>query len=240
MGPVRLVLTGTVTLAALAGGVRSTAAASPGCPPAIAAIHLRQYGPSARADIDADGVLDRAWIAAQPSAPGSCGIFLVIRTRRGVAAIVVPGRAAGPASSSLRSGLPRLFGLLRLGSVPDLEPIVIVDRGVNAVSFAVYRLLGVRLARLTVPGAGGDRLDWADGSTAFGSVDCVGSAETIRVQDAFAERRADGLWLVKRHTYRLSDSRFMAENAFSAVVSAKPKLPSGLPFARCAGLRAGG
>jgi hypothetical protein len=239
VGSVRLVLVGTVSLATLAGGTRSTAAQNP-CPPAAAAVHLHQYGPAARADVDADGVRDRAWIAAQPSAPGSCGILLVVRTQRGVATIAVPGQGAGSASSSLRGGLPRLFGLLRLGGSPDLQPVVIVDRGVNAVSFAAYRLQGGRLARLTVPGASGDMLDWADGSSAFGSVDCVGSAATIRVRNAFAEQRGDGMWFVSRHTYRLSDSRFTAEKAFSAVVAAKPKVPAGLPFARCVGLRAGG
>ena len=103
MGPVRVVLAGTVLLAALAGSTSATAGQTSSCPEGTAAAQLRKYGPAARADVDADGILDRAWIAAQPSAPGSCGIFLVVRTQRGVAAIRIPGHAAGPASASLRN-----------------------------------------------------------------------------------------------------------------------------------------
>jgi len=237
VGPVRLVLAGAASLLALAGG-RVASATPSGCPPPAAVVHLRQYGPAARADVDADGVGDRAWIAAQPSAPGYCGIFLAVRTQRGVAAVRVPGNEAGPASASLGKGLPRLFGLLRLGGARDLEPVVIVDRGLDAVSFAAFRL--GKLARVVVAGAAGNQLDWADGSTAFGSVHCIGATACTRVRDAFAEQQGDGSWLLTRHTYRLSDSRLTAEKALSAVVVSRPKAPTGLPFARCAGLRAGG
>jgi hypothetical protein len=239
VGPVRLVLAGAASLAALAGG-RVASATPSGCPPPAAAVHLRQYGPGARADVDADGVADRAWIAAQPSAPGFCGIFLAVRTQRGVAVVRIPGNEIGPASASLKKGLPRLFGLLRLGDARDLEPVVIVDRGVDAVAFAAYRLVENGLARVIVAGAAANQLDWADGSTTFGSVDCVGAKKGTRVRDAFAEQQVDGSWLFTRHTYRLSDSRLMAEKAVSAVVASRPKAPTGLPFAHCAGLRAGG
>jgi hypothetical protein len=190
--------------------------------------------------MDADGVVDSAWIAAQPSAPGSCGILLAVRTKRGVVAVRVPGNEAGTASVSLGKGLPRLFGLLRLGDAPDLEAVVIVDRGFDAVSFAAYRLVGKRLARVVVAGAAENQLDWADGSTEFGSVDCVAAEASTRLRDAFAVRQNDGSWLLSRHTYRLSDSRLTAEKALSAVVQSRPKVPAGLPFAHCTGLRAGG
>jgi hypothetical protein len=239
VGPVRLVLAGAASLLALAGG-RVASASPPGCPPSAAAVHLRQYGPAARADVDADGVVDRAWIAAQPSAPRFCGILLAVRTRRGLAVARVPGNEVGPASVSLAKGLPRLFGLLRLGDAPDLEPVVIVDRGINAVAFAAYRLVGNRLARVVVAGTADNQLDWADGSTEFGSVDCVGAKASTRVRDAFAEQQADRSWLLTGHTYRLSDSQLTAEKALSAVVPSRPREPTGLPFAHCAGLRAGG
>ena len=239
MGPVRLVLAGAVSLMTLAP-VRVAAATPSACPPLPAVEHLRQFGPAARADVDGDGVVDRAWIAAQPSAPGFCGIFLVVRTRRGVVAIRVPGNADGPASASLSKGLPRLFGLLRLSGARDLEPVVIVDRGVDAVAFAAYRLEGNGLARVAVPGPAGNKLDWADGSTAFGGIDCAGKGEGTRLKDAFAEQQGDGSWLLTRHTYRLAASRLMAEKALSAVLASKPRVPLALPFAHCAGLRAGG
>src|SRR5206468_9161998 len=109
-----------------------------------------------------------------------------------------------------------------------------------AVSFAAYRLEGDRLARVVVAGTAGSELAWADGSTAFGSLDCVDAKASTRVRDAFAEQQGDGTWLLTRHTYRLADSRLMAEKALSAVVATRPKVPPGLPFAHCAGLRAGG
>ena len=239
MRPVRLVLAGAASLLALAGG-RAASATPSGCPPSAAVVHLRQYGPTARADVDADGTVDRAWIAAQPSAPGFCGILLAVRTRRGIAVVRVPGNEVGPASASLAKGLPRLFGLLRLGDARDLEPVVIIDRGINAVSFAAFRLVGNGLVRVTVVGTAGNQLDWAYGSTEFGSVDCVGAKASTRVRDAFAEQQADRSWLLSRHTYRLSDSRLTAEKALSAVVASRPKEPTALPFAHCAGLRAGG
>jgi hypothetical protein len=237
VGPVRLVLAGAISLAAFAAA-RAAAASPPGCPPPAAVAHLRHYGPSARADVDGDGVTDRAWIAAQPSGPGSCGILLAVKTHGGLSVATVPGYAAGTAAASLKHGLPRLFGLLRLGRERDLEPVVIVDRGVDAVSFAIYRLIHGRLARVGVTGRGRG-LDWADGPTAFGSVDCVAVAAGTRVRDAFAERQADGSWLLTRHTYRLADATLTADTAVSAVVTKKPKLPPGLPFAHCTGLRAG-
>jgi hypothetical protein len=239
VGPVRLVLAGATSLAALAGA-RVAAATPPSCPPLAAVAHLRQHGPSARADVDADGFADRAWIAAQPSAPGFCGIFLAVRTRRGIATIRVPGDRPGNASATLSKGLPRLFGLLRLGGERDLEPVVIVDRGANAVAFATYRLTGNRLARVSVAGAAANELDWADGRSTFGSVDCIAGAAGTRVRDSFAVQQGDGSWLLTRHTYRLADSRLMAEKALSAVVAKRPKLPPGLPFAHYKGLRAGG
>jgi hypothetical protein len=239
VGPVRLLLAGAISLVALAAA-RVATATVPACPAAGAAAHLRQYGPAARADVDGDGVRDRAWIAAQPSAPGVCGIFLAVRTRTGVASVRVPGNAAGDASASLRQGLPRLFGLLRLDGERDLEPVVIVDRSADTIAFAVYRLEGRQLVRVAVPGADRNRLRWADGAAAFGTVDCASGAESTRVRDAFAERQADGSWLVTRHTYRLGDARLTAETALSAVTPTRPRLPAGLPFAHCTGLRAGG
>jgi hypothetical protein len=190
--------------------------------------------------VDGDGSLDRAWIGAQPSAPGSCGILLAVRTRRGLTAVRVPGTSVGPASASVRHGLPRLFGLLQLDGKRELEAVVIVDRAVAAVSFAVYRLVGDRLDQVAVPGSPTNRLEWADGARAVGRVDCVASAEPTQVRDAFAQRQADGTWLLTRHSYRLADAKFAAVQAQSAVRSTKPKLPAGLPFAHCAGLRAGG
>ena len=53
-------------------------------------------------------------------------------------------------------------------------------------------------------------------------------------------QQADRSWLLTRHTYRLSDSRLTAEKALSMVVASHPKEPTALPFAHCAGLRAGG
>jgi len=239
VGPVRLVLAGAASLAVFAAA-RVADATLPGCPPVAAVAHLRHYGPSARADVDGDGRDDRAWIAAQPSAPGFCGIFLAVRTSRGLSVVRVPGSVDGTASSSLRDRLPRLFGLLRLGGERDLEPVLLVDRGSDAVAFAAYRLLGNGLVRVSISGSATNRLEWADGATAFGSVDCLGTSAGIRVRDGFAERQPDGSWLLTRHTYRLADSRLAAERALSAVVPAKPKVPAGLPFAHCAGLRAGG
>jgi len=237
MGIVRLASAGAIPLAAFAAA-HVAAASAPGCPPDVAAAHLHHYGPAARADVDGDGVADRAWLSAQTSAPASCGILLAVRTRRGLSVARVPGSVAGTAGDSLAHGLPRLFGLLRLGSGRDLEPVVIVARGAQALSFAAFRISGGRLARVSVPG--GRSLQWAVGLSAFGSVDCIGSAEGTLLHEAFAERRSNGGWLLTRHTYRLTDSTLQAEKALASVVTKRPALPTGLPFARCRGVRAGG
>src|SRR5262249_59419729 len=130
-------------------------------------------------------------------------------------ASVVPGHAAGPSAVSLQDGLPRLFGLLHLGSDVALEPVVIVDHGAEAVTFAVYRPANGALARMPVPSAVADVLRWEDGTRSFGSVDCAGAG---LVRDSFASRRPDGRWAVSRHTYRVAKA-FVAEQSFTGGVT---------------------
>jgi hypothetical protein len=238
MGPVRVVVTAAACVAAcstVAGIGAARASRGVACPPARSASRLTQYGPAAHADIDGDGTTDRVWVAAAPKAPSSCGIFLVARTAAGVTAIVVAGHAAGPASVSLHEGLPRLFALLHLGSDPALEPVVIVNHGAQAVTFAVYRPAAGVLVRMAVPAAMPDALRWEDGTTRFGSVDCAGVG---LVRDSFASRRPDGRWDVSRHTYRVQTA-FVAQQSFTGVVTKKPAPPNGLPFGSCEGVRAG-
>jgi hypothetical protein len=199
MGPVRVVVLAATCIVAWTAAVEVGAAKprAARCPSVSSASRLTQYGPAARGDVDADGRYDRVWVTAAPAAPGSCGIFLVARTAAGVAAVTVPGHLAGPASATLHAGLPRLFGLLHLGGDVGLEPVVIVDRGAQAVTFAVYRLAAGSLVRMRIPAPVADVLRWEDGASRFGSVDCAGVG---LVRDSFSSRRADGRWDVTRHS----------------------------------------
>jgi hypothetical protein len=127
-------------------------------------------------DIDRDRRTTDVVGLAAPFAPGSCGVFLVAKTRSAKFAARVPpyyGGISATAGVSSTTEPPRLAGRFRLGSTPIVA--VETNRGAHASFFALYRFWRGKLTRLSVQGRRIAEVGENYGSTNFGGTYCLRS-----------------------------------------------------------------
>jgi hypothetical protein len=146
------------------------------CPKPSTAATLPFADPRAviRTDLDHDGHMDSLGLAAAPFAPGSCGIFLVAKTRRARLAAHVPPfllhDTAAQSVSGQRTQPPHLAGSFTLDGTRIVA--VEIDRGAHANRFALYRFRNGRLIRIRLTRRGEPTVGENYGLTTFGGTYC--------------------------------------------------------------------